>query len=669
MPGKDRGVPCAEFDATVEKCDILMRQINAQQAKIAALREMKNVFKSECNAAKREIERLKQVEDQHHLLVRIYNDLENYMKGQPLIGDSVLKSPQTRHADLAVGVLRRGGINYFHREPIFFSPRFFSKNVLSNSGVGSSLPVDKEVESDKFISFKHRFIFFAVPKVASQSVILLLKTACQEVGFLHSKEPLSKLLENAPEISEFFKFAVVRHPFARLVSCYIDKILNINFKKKKMLNAAGLRYIPTSFANFVDAVSLPSSSDRDADQHWASQTGILSTRDGALLVDAVVHLEHLEAELAIIFKYLGLKPPVFNKVKNTRKQHIEMSGFDAERFDDAYFWTKSIEDKLLVRYANDYKNFGYLSLATATLSVVICTHNRREDLGTCIQLLAQQIFEIDATRIEVLVVDNNSSDGTEIFIDDLIKEYDWLTLAREDKLGLSHARNCGAKLARGDYLCYLDDDSRPCVDYLKNVFRVIDEHTPDILGGPVFPFYTSPKPFWFQDALEIRQHANVSGFSDCPISGGNFIIRAELLKQLGMFSPDYGMVGAKLRLGEERELLERYRRQTHKGEQRVYYSLECLIYHHVPAWKMTLRYFVHRAFASGEMKATLADGINTNKQGTEQYEGGKQMFVNFLQSIMCGSRGICLPIRFLHRLALICGMFARRLEILLLKAK
>ena len=304
-----------------------------------------------------------------------------------------------------------------------------------------------------------------------------------------------------------------------------------------------------------------------------------------------------------------------------------------------------------------------------SLSIIVCTHNRREHLRTCIQLITQQILEIDATRIEVLVVDNNSSDGTNNFLDDLIKEYDWLTLAMEAKLGLSNARNCGAKLARGDYLCYLDDDSRPGPCYLRNVFHVIDEHNPDIFGGPVFPFYTSPKPFWFQDALEIRQHANVSGFSDCPISGGNFVIRSELLKQLGMFSLDYGMVGAKLRLGEERELLERYKRHTLEKDQRVYYSLECFVYHHVPARKMTIRSFMARAYASGKMKAMLAELANTNKQGAERSRWNRKRFVNFLKSITLGSSGAFLPIRFLHRLALICGMFIQRLEILLIKAK
>ena len=187
-----------------------------------------------------------------------------------------------------------------------------------------------------------------------------------------------------------------------------------------------------------------------------------------------------------------------------------------------------------------------------------------------------------------------------------IKRYPWLMYACENKQGLSHARNRGARVASGSYLCYLDDDGKPGEKYLSRVHHILKKYRPDIAGGPVYPYYTAAKPKWFQDDFEIRRHAHKSGFCmGCSVSGGNFIIRADLLEELGMFSPHLGMVGKKVRLGEEKAVLLKYRSKYAPEDQRVYYSLEAFIYHHVPSHKMRIRYFFKRGFFSGRALVRL----------------------------------------------------------------
>ena len=240
------------------------------------------------------------------------------------------------------------------------------------------------------------------------------------------------------------------------------------------------------------------------------------------------------------------------------------------------------------------------------LSIIVCTYNRKNLLAECIVEISKQVNEIGRSRAEVIIVDNNCTDGTEKEIHTLSQQYP-LSLIKETKQGLSHARNSGALASKGTYLCYLDDDARPSPHYLKDVLQVIQDHSPDIFSGPIFPFYTSQKPFWFQDILEIRCHAQSSGFADCLISGGNYIIRADLLQGLGMFSSEHGMIGKTLRLGEDRELLERYKRLIPSEKRRIYYSLECFVYHYVPPYKMTLRYFVRRAYEGGKMSVLVEE--------------------------------------------------------------
>lgn len=293
------------------------------------------------------------------------------------------------------------------------------------------------------------------------------------------------------------------------------------------------------------------------------------------------------------------------------------------------------------------------------LSIVICTYNRSHYVDNCIREIAKQIDDSNRNKLEVLVVDNNSRDNTAQMVGKLCKTMPWLNYIFEPNQGLSHARNCGAINASGTYICYLDDDAIPCCHYVSEVLNVLSGLEPDIFGGPIIPFYTSPKPFWFQDALETRCHSPYTGFVDCPISGGNFIIRSDLLKRLGMFSTEFGMFGDKLRLGEERELLERYRSKIDTKKRKIYYSQNCFVYHHVPKSKMTIRYLIRRAYESGRMRAQFT------VRGREPIQQSaplacKLTSLSMLRRVILGRNGIYPPIRLLHHLALVLGILVQR---------
>lgn len=234
-----------------------------------------------------------------------------------------------------------------------------------------------------------------------------------------------------------------------------------------------------------------------------------------------------------------------------------------------------------------------------SLSIIICTYNRAELLRKCLDSIVEQSFR--TFTYEVIVVDSSPNDDTRILVKEYSNRLPSLRYIFEEKEGHSVARNRGYSEAGGDYLIYLDDDATLPVNYIENVVQVITEHSPDIFGGPVYPIYISPRPWWFTDALAIRKSEKQSGLSRYGgISGGNFIIRKSLLKNLGLFDPDYGFKGGKLGMLDERKVLETYRYQTAPEQQKVYYSLECYINHHTPPDKMRFVYMLRRYFVAGE---------------------------------------------------------------------
>jgi glycosyltransferase involved in cell wall biosynthesis len=251
-------------------------------------------------------------------------------------------------------------------------------------------------------------------------------------------------------------------------------------------------------------------------------------------------------------------------------------------------------------------------LSAIHLSVIVCTYDRRDLLAGCLHSLGGQTLSPD--RFEVVVVDNNSSDDTVAVVENHRAILPNLRYAFEPVQGLSHARNRGSAEARGSHLVYVDDDARVPPTYLVSVVDALERHQPDILGGPVYPFYTEAKPWWFKDQYEIRHYADASGFSTtCGVSGSNFVIRKDVLARLGGFDPSLGMRGAEQRFGEDRKVLETYRRVTPVGAQRIYYDLDCVVLHHVPRHKMHICYVLERAFRGGRMTVVVTDRGATPK--------------------------------------------------------
>lgn len=229
-------------------------------------------------------------------------------------------------------------------------------------------------------------------------------------------------------------------------------------------------------------------------------------------------------------------------------------------------------------------------------TVVIATRNRADHLRRCLRGLIEQVH-LDHS-VPIIVVDNASKDETRQAVSEFDDHLD-LQYAYEPQIGLSHGRNAALSLAATDYVIFLDDDGIPQPGWTAAIAAGIAKWNPDLFGGPYIPHYLTPKPDWFEDRFGSAHLEMTEGLASrpCCFSGGNMGWRTSLLRELGGFSPDLGMQGMTLRLGEETSLQMRLWSEAPQLN-RVMLP-EMLMTHYVSPEKMRLRYIWKRSFTYG----------------------------------------------------------------------
>jgi len=117
------------------------------------------------------------------------------------------------------------------------------------------------------------------------------------------------------------------------------------------------------------------------------------------------------------------------------------------------------------------------------LSIIIPTYNEKEN----IPILLNKIFnEFKEHKIngEVIVVDDNSPDGTGKIVENLKKKYKHLKIIhRSGKLGLSSAVLDGFKIAKGNVFGVMDADLSHPPEKIPKMFSIIKEEKADFVIG------------------------------------------------------------------------------------------------------------------------------------------------------------------------------------------
>jgi glycosyltransferase involved in cell wall biosynthesis len=231
------------------------------------------------------------------------------------------------------------------------------------------------------------------------------------------------------------------------------------------------------------------------------------------------------------------------------------------------------------------------------ISVVVCTYNRACLLRQCLQSLADQT--LDKHIFEVIVVDSNSTDETSGIIRSFLLSEPNFKAVSETRMGLSRARNRGCLTAQGQYVAYTDDDCKLPPEWLETARSIIGEPAPEIFGGPILPFYDSPKPAWYKDEYASVVLSNVPRMlsSNEYLIGANMFYKKSLLGQTRGFDPRFGMAGDKIAYGEETHL-QITMRNMNPGIG-IFYDPRLSVFHLARKERMTIRNIFFHKYSAG----------------------------------------------------------------------
>lgn len=134
------------------------------------------------------------------------------------------------------------------------------------------------------------------------------------------------------------------------------------------------------------------------------------------------------------------------------------------------------------------------------VSIIIVSYNCRIYLEKCLQSIKKDIVN-SGLDIEVIVVDNDSKDGTRNMFDQ--KKFQWVNWVAAKNNGYGAGNNIGMKMSRGKYIFVLNPDTEIKNGFLWKMFRYMEEHRDVGVVGP--------RVVYGDNSLQISAYDNFPG--------------------------------------------------------------------------------------------------------------------------------------------------------------
>ncbi|EHM47919.1 glycosyltransferase family 2 protein [Hafnia alvei] len=146
------------------------------------------------------------------------------------------------------------------------------------------------------------------------------------------------------------------------------------------------------------------------------------------------------------------------------------------------------------------------------LSIIIPVYNVGSYVTDCINSLLHNLDTGLNEKIEIIIVDDGSTDNSWCIIAEYAKLFPFIHCWRKNNGGLSDARNYGINKCAGKYLAFIDSDDIVSNYFISDVIRCIEKHDFDLLSFEYkkfvhkSPFETSVTPHKYPDISFVDKY-------------------------------------------------------------------------------------------------------------------------------------------------------------------
>jgi glycosyltransferase involved in cell wall biosynthesis len=168
------------------------------------------------------------------------------------------------------------------------------------------------------------------------------------------------------------------------------------------------------------------------------------------------------------------------------------------------------------------------------VSVIVPTRNRAAYLRMCLDALIAQIYP--GSQLEVLVVDNESTDDTQTVVSEAAARARFpIHYFRKDNQGPAVSRNYGAARGTGEFLAFTDSDCLPSPNWLHSgISEIVRWWETGLVCGPIVPISGDGA-----ESLLVHQ-VDGSTHDDGIYPTANIIYRRSVFEALGGFDEQFG---------------------------------------------------------------------------------------------------------------------------------
>lgn len=192
------------------------------------------------------------------------------------------------------------------------------------------------------------------------------------------------------------------------------------------------------------------------------------------------------------------------------------------------------------------------------LSVIILSYNTKDITDECLRRLQVAVDRVQGNEIEVIVLDNASTDGS---VEMIKKNHPWVKLIEsKENTGFSKGNNIALKESSGKLVLFLNSDCFVKADTLEKSLKFMGEQECDVLGIKLtyedgklqYSAGNLPTPlntiFWILGLGQLINpfHPTDEAFFKKErkvgwIMGAYFMIKREVFESVGMFDEDIFM--------------------------------------------------------------------------------------------------------------------------------